>query len=412
MNLRFVSFPLVAFCLFASISLAVEKAGAEKAVAEKPGADKPAELNLKTIDGQPLTSRHLKGKVVVLEFWATWCPPCMKEMPHMKQVNATYGKKGVQIIGVSFDSSVAEQKSVIAAQGLDWMHVNDANREVGKQFGVEQTANVVVLGPDMMVRWKGLVFDLDAALADVMRKYPPQLADPKVVKAAQATLAEVDKKLAAGDAKGALKWMSRVPDEASRDLQFAKAADETRTKLDAAAVSLLQSAEDDAAAGKYKEAAGQLRDLSVSLAGLAVGDQAKAKLDELMTKPEAKGAIESAEKEAKASAALDEAAKHRTAKRHEAAYPAYKDVAKTYPDTPSGAEAAAIVKKYESDAAFMKRLNETQAGGKAKAALSLASGYAKAGKRDLAAKKYQSVIKDFPGTSYAKTAKEELAKLK
>ena len=60
----------------------------------------------------------------------------------------------------------------------------------------------------------------------------------------------------------------------------------------------------------------------------------------------------------------------------------------------------------------MKRLTETQVGGKAKAALSIASGYAKVGKRDLAAKKYRSVIKDFPGTTCANTPQSKLAKVK
>jgi thiol-disulfide isomerase/thioredoxin len=57
------------------------------------------------ISGKPIDlQKDLKGRVVVLDFWATWCGPCVAEMPHMKQLYAQYKDKGVEFIGVSLDN--------------------------------------------------------------------------------------------------------------------------------------------------------------------------------------------------------------------------------------------------------------------------------------------------------------------
>jgi outer membrane protein assembly factor BamD (BamD/ComL family) len=125
-----------------------------------------------------------------------------------------------------------------------------------------------------------------------------------------------------------------------------------------------------------------------------------------------KQAVETAQKEQQASIALTEAEKLRAAKKYESAYPVFKQVAKAYAGTPSGDKAAAVVKQYESDAAFMKQIGDKQASGKAKAALSIARGYAGAGRKDAAMKKYQSVVADYPNTEWAKTAEAEMEKLK
>ena len=86
-------------------------------------------------------------------------------------------------------------------------------------------------------------------------------------------------------------------------------------------------------------------------------------------------------------------------------------MATEYPDTDAGAKAAEAVKVYEKDTAFVKRVNESAASTKATSALKLAQSYATAGRRDLARKKYQEVIDQYPGTSFAEQAKKELAAL-
>ncbi|MDQ3636332.1 MAG: TlpA family protein disulfide reductase [Acidobacteriota bacterium] len=63
--------------------------------------NKPIEqLGWRILDGKTETLGEYKGKVVVLDFWATYCPPCIEEIPHLKELQAKYGEQGLQIIGL------------------------------------------------------------------------------------------------------------------------------------------------------------------------------------------------------------------------------------------------------------------------------------------------------------------------
>lgn len=65
---------------------------------------KPApDFTLKTLDGKTLTLSDLRGKTVVLNFWATWCPPCKVELPWFVDLQKQYGPQGLQIVGISED---------------------------------------------------------------------------------------------------------------------------------------------------------------------------------------------------------------------------------------------------------------------------------------------------------------------
>lgn len=75
------------------------KEGASSAV---PGV-KAAEFILRDIDGKPVKLSDYKGKVVILDFWATWCPPCVKEIPHFNELTKDYAAKGLVVLGVSVD---------------------------------------------------------------------------------------------------------------------------------------------------------------------------------------------------------------------------------------------------------------------------------------------------------------------
>ena len=80
-----------------------------------PAADAPARLlalTLPDLDNRPQALVQWKGKVLVVNFWATWCPPCKEEMPEFSRISSKYSAKGVQFAGISIDTA----EKVIAFQ--------------------------------------------------------------------------------------------------------------------------------------------------------------------------------------------------------------------------------------------------------------------------------------------------------
>jgi thiol-disulfide isomerase/thioredoxin len=74
--------------------------GIEKEESTLPSAPN---FTLQTLDGQEVTLSHLKGKVILLDFWATWCGPCRESIPHLIQLYKTYQKDGLEVIGMNVE---------------------------------------------------------------------------------------------------------------------------------------------------------------------------------------------------------------------------------------------------------------------------------------------------------------------
>lgn len=84
-----------------------------------------------TPDGKVLTLKSVvenkKNKYVLIDFWASWCGPCMAEVPHLKAAYDKYSKKGFEIYGVSFDRACEPWLKAIDEKGLNWLHVSAVN---------------------------------------------------------------------------------------------------------------------------------------------------------------------------------------------------------------------------------------------------------------------------------------------
>jgi len=97
-----------------------------------------ADLTFKTLDGRTMNSRDWKGKVTLVNFWATWCPPCRAEIPSLVELNKQYGEAGkdVVILGISVDDPIEKLKPYASQMHMNYPVLVGAGRDdVQDAFG-------------------------------------------------------------------------------------------------------------------------------------------------------------------------------------------------------------------------------------------------------------------------------------
>ena len=138
------------------------------------GSDSPLigqtpKLNFEMLDGKKVKLESLKGQVVVLDFWATWCGPCVKSLPDVKKVIDGYPESTVTLITINQNESKAKIKSFLKSRKLDFKVAMD-DGEISDKFKVEAIPQTVIIGSDGKVQFVkvGVTNDMEKKLRNAI----------------------------------------------------------------------------------------------------------------------------------------------------------------------------------------------------------------------------------------------------
>lgn len=117
--------------------------------------DRPApECNLTTLSGASADSlQALKGEVLYVDFWASWCPPCIQSFPFLTGLQQDYGERGLRVVGINLDEKVADAEKFLSDYPAGFTIVADLSKQCAKQFDVIAMPSSYLIDREGIVRY-------------------------------------------------------------------------------------------------------------------------------------------------------------------------------------------------------------------------------------------------------------------
>lgn len=143
----------------------------------RPGTEAP-DFALPAINGDTVRLSDFRGRYVVLDFWASWCPDCRKDAPVIAALSKTYAERGVAFVGVSFDTDRAAWQKAIDTYGITYTQVSPLKKwkttDIYRAYGVEWIPSVYVIDPQGRIV---LATVLSSKVADALARLSPCCAE-------------------------------------------------------------------------------------------------------------------------------------------------------------------------------------------------------------------------------------------
>ncbi|MDQ7050873.1 MAG: TlpA disulfide reductase family protein [Enterobacterales bacterium] len=114
---------------------------------------KAPDFTLKSRDGKNVRLSDLRGQVVLLNFWASWCGPCRQEMPILDQLQTKYSQAGFSVLGVNLDAKSAKAIKYLKDTPVNFTVLYDPQGKVSEQYGVQAMPSTVIIDRDGNVRY-------------------------------------------------------------------------------------------------------------------------------------------------------------------------------------------------------------------------------------------------------------------
>lgn len=124
-----------------------------KAYSAGIGEAAPA-FTLKDMKGNTVTLESLKGKVVFLDFWATWCGPCKEEFPELDALYKKYGKDGFEVIGISVDKSESNVAEFLKKRPVSFTILTNTKGDVAESYGLPGMPTGFIIGKDGVIKYR------------------------------------------------------------------------------------------------------------------------------------------------------------------------------------------------------------------------------------------------------------------
>jgi peroxiredoxin len=122
------------------------------AAAVQPSAPAPG-FTLRSADGSNLSLQEQRGRVVLINFWATWCAPCKQEMPHLNRLHDKYRSSGLVLLGINIDDDPRNGIAGAGKLGLRFPVLLDADKQVSRLYELASMPSTVVIDRDGRVRY-------------------------------------------------------------------------------------------------------------------------------------------------------------------------------------------------------------------------------------------------------------------
>ena len=107
-----------------------------------------------SLEGASISNASLQGKVVLLDFWATWCPPCRESVPTIQSLHKKYAGKAFEIVGISGDSDEDSWKAFVAKNNMNWAEYLDSSEMMSEKFEVDSFPTYIVVDKEGVVRYR------------------------------------------------------------------------------------------------------------------------------------------------------------------------------------------------------------------------------------------------------------------